>query len=187
MKDDCELAQRRRIRAFRAGAYVLIVADGDLPTPGFEVDIVQNPIRIFPQQFNLVRCSLVGVFPQVITPYVHAETIRFPSDQKVVTVHHADGADRVDIQDVGKELSAYAQAVSGPAARPCPPGADEATGLSRNLSFDEAFANAVANLPPCDALPPDALARIEVLEIGGLFGGFAGFRDLFVRVCRTIT
>jgi hypothetical protein len=31
----------------------------------------------------------------------------------------------------------------------------------------------------------DVLARVEVTEVGGLFGGIAGFNDLFVRVCRT--
>jgi hypothetical protein len=44
----------------------------------------------------------------------------------------------------------------------CPPGADEATGFS-----------------------PNVLVRVQVVEIGGLFGGIAGFNDLFVRVCRT--
>ena len=187
MNAGCELAERTQIRAFRAGEYVLIVAEGELPTPGFEVDIVPNPARIFPQQFNLVRCPIDGFFPQVVTPFVYGEIVRFPADQPVVTVHHADGADRVEIQDCGEELSAFAHTVSGPAARPCPPGADEATGFSRRLSFDEAFANAVASLPPSDAILADALARVEVVEIGGLFGGFAGFRHLFVRVCRTIT
>jgi hypothetical protein len=31
----------------------------------------------------------------------------------------------------------------------------------------------------------DVLVRVQVVEIGGLFGGIAGFNDLFVRVCRT--
>ncbi|MGH8901351.1 MAG: hypothetical protein ACRDYA_06625 [Egibacteraceae bacterium] len=187
MSAGCALAERRRIRAFRAGEYVLIVAEGELPTPGFEVDIVQNPLLIFPQQFDLLRCPLPGIFPQVVTPYVYAESVRFPADQPVVTVHHADGADEVSIEDCGSELSSYARAVSGRPDRPCPEGADEATGFSRNLRFDEAFANALANLPPFEPPFPDALARVEVVEIGGLFAGFAGFRDLFVRVCRTVT
>jgi hypothetical protein len=29
-----QLAERNSIRAFRAGRYILIVAEGDLPTPG---------------------------------------------------------------------------------------------------------------------------------------------------------
>ena len=184
---NCELASRTGIRAFRVRQHVLIVADGELATPGFEVDIVQSPLRIYPQQFNLLRCRLPGVFPQVVTPYVYAETVTFPEEQTQVTVHHADGADRVDIADCGDELSQYAAAVQGSPDRRCPAGADEAVGFSRELRFDEAFANALANLPPSDAPFADALARVEVLEVGGLFGGFPGFHHLFVRVCRTIT
>jgi hypothetical protein len=76
--------------------------------------------------------------------------------------------------------------VKGSSDRPCPPGADEATGFSRNLSFDEAFAHALANLPPLDLTgTADVLVRVQVVEIGALFGGIAGFNDLFVRVCRT--
>jgi hypothetical protein len=187
MANGCELAARRKVRAFRAGALLLIAAEGDLPTPGFSVDIVQSPLRIFPQQFNLLRCPRSGFFPQVITPYRYAETVRFPEDQSHVTVHHADGADHVEIEDCGEELSGYLRAASGDTAHQCPDGGEEATGFSRNLTFDEAFANALANLPPSDAPFADALARVEVLEVGGLFGGFPGFHHLYVRVCRTIT
>ena len=184
----CELAERTRIRAFRAYEDILILAEGDLPSPGFTADIEQSPIRIFPQQFNLVRCRLDGIFPQVVTPYRHAETVRFPADQPQVTVHHADGADQVDIEECPGELAPYAQTMApGGAAVPCPEGAVEATGFSPNLSFDEAFADAIAKLPPDPAIFADALARVHVVEIGGLFGGFPGFSDLFVRVCRTIT
>jgi len=178
-----ELAQRSSIRAFRAGQYVLIVAEGEVPTPGYEVDIVQSPLRIFPQQYNLVRRERPGIWPQVVTPYRVAEVVAFPADQPVVTVHHADGADRVTIEECGTELREFTEAVSG--SQDAPAGAAHATGFSRNLSFDEAFANALRSLPPTEPPFPDALTRIRVLEIGALFGGFAGFRDLFVRICRT--
>jgi hypothetical protein len=171
----------------RSGPLLLILAEGDLPTPGFTVDIIQSPLRIFPQQFNLLRCRRPGLFPQVVTPYRYAETVRFPEDPPQVTVHHADGADQVDIEDCGEELSGYVRAVSGSPDHACPEGADEVTGFSRSLSFDEAFADALSKLPPSQAPLADALARVEVLEVGGLFGGFAGFHHLYVRVCRTIT
>jgi hypothetical protein len=188
MATGCELAARSGIRAFRAsGAQLLIVAEGELPTPGFTVDIVQSPLRIFPPQFNLLRCRRPGIFPQVLTPYRYAETVRFPQDQPEVTVHHADGADQVTIEDCGQELSEYARAVDGAPDHQCPEGGSEATGFSRTLSFDEAFADALVNLPPSDAPIADALSRVEVLEVGGLFGGFAGFHHLYVRVCRTIS
>jgi hypothetical protein len=181
----CELAQRTRIRAFRTQQYVLIVAEGELPTPGFDVAIAQSPLKIFPPQFNLLHCPRPGIFPQVITPYRYADTVRFPADQPTVTVHHTDGTDQVDIEKCGKELADYVRAVSGEADQPCPAGADEATGFSKKLSFDEAFANARANLPPVEPPGADILERIQVVKIGGLFGGIAGFRDLFVRICRT--
>ena len=60
------------------------------------------------------------------------------------------------------------------------------TGFSGSLGFDEAFAGALDSLPPVEPPFPDALTRIRVLEVGGLFGGFPGFHDLFVRICRTV-
>jgi hypothetical protein len=60
-----------------------------------------------------------------------------------------------------------------------------ATGFSKKLSFDEAFADALAKLPSVTHPHPDTLESLRVVEIGALFGGIAGFRDLYVRVCRT--
>ncbi|WP_305783509.1 hypothetical protein [Symbioplanes lichenis] len=156
---------------------ILIVAEGKLPSPGFEVDIAEDPRRIFPQQFDLVRRPLDGFFPQVVTPYTYSESVLFPADQAVVTVHHAEGSDEVRIQKCGRELAAYKRAVADKG--------DEATGFSKNLSFDEAFANAVAALPPSTTPIADGIETIVVQEIGGLFGGFFPRRDLFVRVRRT--
>jgi hypothetical protein len=185
MQSSCELAARTGIRAFRTDQNLLLVAEGELPTPGFRVDVQQDPRGTSPPQFSLLRCQLPGIFPQVVTPFRHSVTVRFPADQATVTVHHADGADQVPVEGCGEELSAYARAVRGSPDRPCPPGAEEAVGFSKNLSFDEAFAQALASLPPSDVPGADILARVEVTEVGGLFGGIAGFNDLFVRVCRT--
>ncbi|MGH3625506.1 MAG: hypothetical protein ACRDQ5_27625 [Sciscionella sp.] len=187
MDSRCELASRNKIRAFRVTDEVLIVAEGELPSPGFAVDITPSLLRIFPQQFNLMRCQKPGLFPQVVTPYRYSETVRFPAEAPTVTVHHADGADQIDIEECGDDLAAYARAVGGGNGRARVEGAEEATGFSAKLSFDEAFADALDKLPPSDAILADALARVEVLEIGGLFGGFPGFHHLFVRVSRTIT
>lgn len=186
MTSYCQLAQRSLLRAFRVEKCVLIVAEGELPTPGFDVTIEQSPLTIFPPQFNLLQCPRPGIWPDVVTPYRHAESVLFPEDEDVIIVQHAEGSDKVNIEHCPTKLTGYARAITGNTARPCPPDADQATGFSKKLSFDEAFANAVANLPPVKSPVADALIRIEVLEIGGLFGGFAGFNDLFVRVCRTV-
>ena len=185
MTATCELAQRTRIRAFRAQQYVLIIAEGELPTAGFDVDIAESPLRSFPPQFTLLRCPPPGIRRQVATPYRHAATVRFPADQPTVTVHHADGTDQIDIEKCGKELADYVRVISGDADHPFPERADQATGFSKKLSYDEAFANALANLPPLESPAVAGSEKIQVVKIGGLFGSIAGFHDLFVRVCRT--
>ncbi|PXX10298.1 hypothetical protein [Mycolicibacterium moriokaense] len=178
-----QLAQRDTIQAFRAGRYILIVAKGDLPTPGYEVDIEPNLLQIFPQQYNLVRRSRPGIWPQVVTPYTVAEVFAYPEDQAVVTVHHADGQDQVRIEESGLHLAHFTDvvSVSGFAA------SNEATGMSSRLRFDEAFAHAVANLPPSEPSHPDELTSVKVIETGALFGGFAGFHHLYVKVQSTTT
>src|SRR6266516_3025690 len=103
MKTSCESASRTSIRAFRHEEHLLIVAEGELPTPGYDVDIEPSPLRIFPQQFDLVRCRRPGIFPQHVTPYRVSETVTYPADQDVVTVHHADGQDRVVIEQCGEQ------------------------------------------------------------------------------------
>ena len=178
-----ELAQRRAIRAFRVADRVLIVATGELPSPGFRVDIVPSPLRIFPQQFELIRIPLPGIWPQVITPYRYAELVRYPVGQDVIRVHHADGVDAVTIQECGRELKQLVDLMPGE----CATDGDEATGFSADLSFDAAFRDAVAGLSPLDGGgTADLLATVRVIDIAGLFGGIAGFHHLAVRVRRTV-
>jgi hypothetical protein len=181
-----ELANRRTITAFRVADRVLLVATGELPSPGFRVDIVPSPLRIFPPQFELVRVPLAGVWPQVITPYRYAEIVRYPAGQDVIRVHHADGVDAVEIQEWGPDLQQFAALVLGDGRSKGADG-DEATGFSASLSFDEAFRDALAGLPPLgDDGVADRLATVRVIDIAGLFGGIAGFHHLTVRVCRTV-
>jgi hypothetical protein len=179
----CEFAPRNTIRAFRTkGGKVLIVAEGELPSPGHTAKITPRPEEIFPPFYQVLQCSGPGFFPAVLVPYRVSLTIDHPEDQDIVTVFHADGQDKVTIEACGDDLSAYIAVVDGEA---CPQGADEAIGFSKKLSFDEAFADAIAKLPTIKPEHPDTLTTLRVAEIGGLFGGIAGFHDLYVRVCRT--
>jgi hypothetical protein len=57
--------------------------------------------------------------------------------------------------------------------------------MSAALSFDEAFAKAIENLPPSAPPHPDALTTVTVDHIGAMFGGIAGFHHLVVRVSST--
>jgi hypothetical protein len=180
VSQSCELSNRRSLRAFFGYGHLVLVAEGDFPTPGFYADFYELPIEIFPPQFALHRCPRPGVWPRVITPFVYAETFRFPSGVEQITIHHADGSDQVPIEDFGP-LATFGSVLATDADD------DEvALGLSPNLSFDEAFADALTKLPVrIDPPHPDSMANVRVLEIGGLFGGLPGFRHLYVRVRRT--
>jgi hypothetical protein len=113
-----QLAKRWTIRAFRLGRYILIVAEGDLPTPGDEADIEPNPKRVYPQQYNVLRRRRPGIWPQVVTPYRVGELFMYPEDQRVVTVHHAGGLYEVKIQESLKELAKFAAVLSEEQRRP---------------------------------------------------------------------
>jgi|SRR5690349_16990835 len=188
MTSTWELADRKEIRAFRLLTnQLLVIARGEIPTPGFEVDLQPSLLRIFPPQFVLVRRPLPGIFPQVVTPYEHTEIVPYPANQPTVKIHHAEGTDDVVIEDLDQQTAQFSYPAGTGEARTCPEGNDEATGFSANLSFDEAFANALAALPTPTDPGVDRLQRIEVLETAALIGGIAGFHHLLVRVCRSVT
>ena len=183
----CERAQRTTIRAFRPGTSVLIVADGELPHAGYDVEIALRPEDIFPSWYEVLGCPRPGFFPPAKVPYRVSQTIQHPEDQATVKVFHADGDDDVTIEPCGDELAAYAAVVGGATRGPEDSDmADEATGFSRILIFDDAFQDALTRLPPIEpGGPPDTMHTARVEEIGALFGGVAGFHDLYVRIRRT--
>ena len=182
-----EPADRNELRAFRLpGNHLLVTAQGDNPTPGYVVDLEQSLIKIFPPQWVLRRRRLPGIFPQVETPYQYSEIVSYPADQKTIRIHHADGFDDVAIEDLDARTAQFASTVTS-SYQTAPEGSAEATGFSSNLSFDEAFADALANLPEPKEPVADQLQRIQVLETGALLGGIVGFRHLFVRVSRTLS
>jgi hypothetical protein len=59
---------------------------------------------------------------------------------------------------------------------------NEAIGYSESFSFDEAFQEAVKNLPASMPPYPDYLSSVVVIETGAVFGGIAGIRKLYVKV-----
>jgi len=176
MPPSFELAERSSVRIFRCDGTILICAEGDLPSPGFDVMIEQSPLRIFPPQYNIIRCRRSGVFPEVMTPYKTCKS--FPLADKVpeITVHHAEGSDQIATEPCRDDLYGYEESCR---YADDDQGGIPATGRSATLSFDDAFANALAQLPPSPVA--DGQTRIKVTEIGGLIGGIAGFHELFVK------
>jgi hypothetical protein len=182
MTDGCELSERDEARAYWTGDSLLLVATGSLPETCWDVDIDRSLLDVWPPEFILRRCRTTSICLEVITPFTVADYFSFGSRPDTVVLHHRDGRDEIDVQDIptdqiGRTFAAWPV---GEEAEDF----DEAVGLSPKLSFDEAFANALAQLPSWKPAFPDDMATVLVVETGAWFGGIGGFHHLFVRVRR---
>lgn len=168
----CGPASTSRIRAFSFPGHLVVIAEGEVPAPCYRVVIEPRFFEPAPPSPPLyyaveqcldphVRC--VGV----VTPYKHSEIFDVSEAPETIGVAHAEGIEEVHVEPL----------------RDPPVGADDdrtAVGRSGRLSFQEAFADAVRQLPSESF--PDALLRVKVVEVGGEFGGVAGFHHLYVKV-----
>lgn len=235
MSEQAPLAKRTAIYAFYSRSQLLIIAEGELPSPDWDLDIGmvgEGDAAVF----EIRARRRPGPATGDKTPFRYGEIFTIGRPAEHVVVRHVDGQDNVpvqfteedlvdivlslsleDSQDVdigGIEPSEEAPVVAPPpppppvAAAPPPPPAPapppaphqpaqarpgpilsdisvryrEATGYSNKLSFDEAFADALKKLPPPAVKFPDMLETVEVVHIGGSFGGIAGFHRLEIRV-----
>jgi hypothetical protein len=183
MRLGCEPCEREELAAYWADEYLILVARGTLPESCWAVQFEQSPLDIWPPQFLLRRCRTASFCPPVMTPYTACDVVRLGTRPDAIAIHHREGEESVPVQDLA--------AGQAPSAVPAFTGAtdeaaefDEAVGLSRSMSFDEAFREAIAGLPPWRPSFPDEMSTVQVTETGAWFGGIAGFNDLFVRVRR---
>lgn len=170
----CAPARRSSIRAFSFPGHLVVVAEGELRAPCNQVEIVRTffePGVGPPLYYTVNEC----VDPRIrcisrLTPYERTEIFPEETVPDTITVVHADGRDEVSVEPL----------------RDPPVTADDdgstAVGRSRSLSFQEAFVDALRQLPPPTDPQPDELQTTEVVEIGGEFGGIAGLHHLYVKV-----
>jgi hypothetical protein len=187
VKTRCELARRTSVQAVRVSGGVLIVAHGEAPTADYRIELEQNPLPVDPPEFFLTQCGAPGSWPEAVTPYTVYELFSLAAVPGRIVVHHAEGRDDVQIEQPEQALlgSLYTDEEAGGLQAPALQ-ADEAVGLSRTLSMDEAFRDAVRRLPPFGEPRPQRLQEFRIVEIVAQFGGPAGFRHLLVRVRRDL-
>jgi len=91
---------RASYRAEQARDTVIIFAMGWHPTPGYVDFFEQSPIDIFPPEFILRTIPPTGMVLQVLTPF--AIWVMFGASEpiKTVTVHDADGAHKVEVEQL---------------------------------------------------------------------------------------
>lgn len=110
---------RASYRAEQARDAVIIFAFGWHPTPGYVDFFEQSPIDIFPPQFIFHTIPPSGMWPQVLAPFAIWVMFGASDPIKTVTVHDADGAHEIEVEQMPKSLAAASQAtwVSGNVVR----------------------------------------------------------------------
>jgi hypothetical protein len=190
----CSYANVKQLKAIHVHGRLFIRALGDAPNPCYRVSIDRSPVDVHPPEFEVRQCIDDGqICIQVITPFdVVGMFASVPV--KHITVKTATGTERVDVHVVNDPADLQADGANEAYAtlrlgkvwegliERIPAQPREATGYSDAYSFDEAFGDAVRNLPPSEPSFPDQLTTITVAAIGAEIGGFAGFNRMFVRV-----
>lgn len=165
--------------AFQVMDRVFVAVAGSKPTPCYEVKLTEHltgSATSTQLELALLWRDTDLACPEVVTPYTINDSF-FVGRRRVETVriNHEGGTTDVPVRRPG-----LADAGAARAAEAAGGGAPEFTGWSR-ASFDEAYDNAVAQIP---VLFPDDLLDVRVVGSGGLHGGIAGFNQRFVTVQR---
>lgn len=87
-----EIAPRADYTARQAAGRVTITAKGESPTTGYEVKLIESPLRIWPPQWILAHKKPEGAAGQAITPFETSAS--FKADRRVATVIVNDASGR---------------------------------------------------------------------------------------------
>ena len=93
-----ELSPRGNYSAKQEAGKVAITATGENPTPGYEVKLVQSPLRIWPPQWMLARKRPDGIAAQVVTPFSVTESFKSDDPVKAIIVTDATGRHEVPVE-----------------------------------------------------------------------------------------
>lgn len=100
---------RASYRAEQARDAVIIFAFGWHPTPGYTDFFEQSMIEIFPPEFIFHSIPPGWMVPQVLTPFSIWVMFGATEPIKTVTVHDADGAHEIDVEQTADTLAAANQ------------------------------------------------------------------------------
>jgi hypothetical protein len=176
-----ELARVEQANGYRLGDMLILRIAGEKPSPCFEVDIEELPIRIFPPEFAATWApDPLAICPDVMTPYVRVEAFRLGGQADQVKLHTAGGNIDVAIETIPPpdgDVAAAAADDPRAAAEPI-----EAVGYSDDWDFGAAMKDAIAQLPDRSGGARDWLSTYQVVAVGAEIGGIAGFNRLAVKV-----
>ncbi len=117
MSEQRDYAARTAIHAFYSHSQLLIVAEGELPSPEYEIDISQvitDEERGVPT-FQLTRRARPGAadVQPVRTPFRYGEIFSIGRPPEIVLVRHATGYDEVTVEFTRQDLVDIVLSLSG--------------------------------------------------------------------------
>lgn len=166
-----EFARVNTAEAYSLAGHLIIVVTGDKPTPCYQVRIEHVITVAPPDTFAVEWRAIGGLCPTVVTPYRKAATFNIGSTPDKIALLTADGTKTVTVTHLPVAGKAGAEAAKR--------GPRTATGYSSRFSFEEAFDNAIQQLPPSF---PDELQQFTVTETGAIVGGIAGLHEMYVTI-----
>ncbi|MBL9106189.1 MAG: hypothetical protein JNL82_35025 [Myxococcales bacterium] len=114
MSEQRDYATRTAIHAFYSHSQLLIVAEGELPSPEYEIDISQSPTDQGVPTFHLTRrprpTATDAVQP---TPFRYGEIFSIGRPPEIVLVRHSTGFDEVRVEFTRKDLVDIVLSLSG--------------------------------------------------------------------------
>lgn len=168
---------RAKYQATRLGTTLFITAEGQLPYTNQIADIRQLPWRIFPPQFGMFYYTPEITLP-AIRPFRFTERFGFPLDTRNVVIHDADGAHEIDIVDTKAQTLSFMGSADGAGSSTD----SDMTKVGYGVSLQEAFDNAVKQLPSGNGDIADGFVIYTALELGRFRGGIAGLDSCYAKV-----
>jgi hypothetical protein len=150
---------------------VIITVKGNTPTPGYLKEIKRNLITIYPPEFLIRYSKKPGIFEEKITPFELQTNFHAKQNPGTIILYCQDKKIDVSVTDSYEVLSD--SIAEGAKHR------FEATGMSSNGVFHEAFNSALNQLSEGIF---DELLSVRIASIEGQFGGIAGLNELSVTV-----
>lgn len=162
------LASRDSISIFfYQGQHIALVAGRKPANAEVELTAVPGSKSLF--HLRLLTFHTDRELRETDTYYLVRSLVCIGPKRPFIFVAHSQGTDRVLVESLS--------------CRRSPNGHDSAaTGYSNDFQLDQAFADALRQLPICADSPAKAFTLIDIVALGAIYGGFSGFSRLFVRL-----
>lgn len=114
MTEQREYAARTNIHAFYSHSQLLIVAEGELPSTEYEIDIGQQAGESIPT-FALTQCPrpTAANTPPKATPFRYGEIFSIGRPPDIIRVRHKEGLDDVNVEFTRDDLVDIVLSLSG--------------------------------------------------------------------------